>query len=183
MKIKKGFVVLFLALFGLGLLIRYALRDINLDLDLLRESLERMPGIVLENMEFEREISGDLWQVRVPLAERRDGEITVSSVDVRRWLPDGKEWYFRSASGVYSEQGESADLKILLGTLETDSRVLNLESPLLSWAKDENIFLFPKGLTLYDAEFILKADLASIDENGVILLDRGGTIRWTKSLE
>lgn len=183
MKIKKGFLFLLLMLFGVGVLVRYALRDINLDIDLLRESLEKMPGLVLENLEFEREISGDLWQVQVPFAERHDGTVEVRSVDVRRWFADGKEWYFRSARGLYREKEGSAELSQLLGTLETDTRVLNLESQKLSWSEDRNEFLFPKGFTIYDDEFILKTDSASIDEAGVILLDKGGIIRWTRRAE
>ncbi|MDR1979652.1 MAG: hypothetical protein LBQ42_13035 [Synergistaceae bacterium] len=182
MKIKKSFLVLAMAIFCVGLLARYAFRDIRLDVDLLRESLERMPGLVLENLEFEREISGDLWRVRVPLVERRDDKIEVRSVDVRR-LTDGREWYFWGARGFYSEKAESADLLSLLGTLETDTRVLNLESPWLSWSRDENEFLFPRGLTIYDAEFILQSDAASVDASGTVLLGKGGVIRWRKAPE
>jgi hypothetical protein len=180
-KIRKGVVALLAALFGIGLLARYAFRDIALDVDLLRESLQRIPSVVLENLEFEREISGDLWQVRIPLAERRDGRVEVRSVDVTRRMENGREWYFRSAAGFYSEKAESADLISLLGTLETDSRVLNLESPYLSWTPsgtEGSGFFFPRGLLIYDSEFLLTADTASIDEEGVILLDRGGVIKW-----
>ena len=183
MRIGKGFIVLLVALFGIGLLVRYAFRDISLDVDLLRESLQRMPGLVLENLEFEREISGDFWQVEIPLAERRDGMVEVRSVDIRRLLANGREWYFKGASGVYSEKEESADLYALLGTLETDVRVLNLESPRLSWSREKNDFFFPYGVTIYDSEFILTAKIASIDESGVVLLDKGGVIEWMKNIE
>jgi hypothetical protein len=184
MKIKKSFAVFLAVLFGAGLLARYAFRDIALDVDLLRESLQRIPSVVLENLEFEREISGDLWQVRIPLAERRAGRVEVRSIDVSRRLGSGGEWYFRSAAGFYSEEAGSADLLALKGTMETDSRVLNLESPYLSWNSSEagGGFFFPRGLVIYDGEFFLTADMASIDEEGVILLDRGGVIRWTKNL-
>jgi hypothetical protein len=181
MKLKKSFVVLLAVLFGIGLLARYAFRDIALDVDILRKSLENMPALVLENLEFEREISGDLWQVRIPLAERRSGSVEVRSIDVTRRMQNGKEWYFRSAAGFYSEKAGSADLVALLGTLETDSRVLNLESPYLSWipsGAEGSGFFFPRGLLIYDSEFLLTADVASIDEEGVILLDRGGVIKW-----
>jgi hypothetical protein len=186
-KIGKRTVVLLAALFGVGLMARYALRDISLDANLLRESLQRIPAVVLENLEFEREISGDLWQVRIPLAERRDGRVEVRSVDVSRRMGNGREWYFRSVSGFYSEETGSADLIALLGTLETNSRVLNLESPYVSWTRTGaeeggGGFFFPRGLLVYDDEFFLTADVASIDEEGVILLDRGGVIKWTQDL-
>ena len=180
MILRKNHLFLLLALFGIGVMTRYVFRDINLDLDLLRESLENMPVVVMENLEFEREISGELWQVRVPLAERRDEMVEVRSVDVRRRLADGKEWFFLGSRGVYSEAAESADLTRLLGTLETDARVLNLESPGLSWTRSENVFLFPMGLSIYDAEFILETDLASLDASGVMALDKGAVVRWKK---
>lgn len=181
MKIRKSHLFFLVIFLGTVLLIRYAFHDIKLDVDLLREGLERMPGLVLENLEFEREISGDLWQVKVPLAERHNGIVEVHSVDIHRLLADGKEWYFRSACGTYREKEGEAELFQLLGTMETGERVMNLESPELSWSQDSQEFLFPEGFTIYDSEFILKTDLASIDENGVIMLNRGGTIRWTKN--
>jgi hypothetical protein len=185
LKIKKNLVVLLSVLFSIALLAQYAIRDIALDVDLLRESIERVPSVVLENLEFEREISGDLWQVHIPMAERREGRVEVRSIDVTRRMENGREWYFRSAAGFYSEKAGSADLVALLGTLETDSRVLNLESPYLSWLPPEmegSGFFFPRGLTIYDSEFLLTADVASIDEEGVILLDRGGVIKWTQNM-
>jgi len=181
MRFKKSHLFLLLALLGVGIMARYVIKDYNLDLDLLRDSLKNLPVMVMENLEFEREISGELWQVRIPLAERRDEMIEVRSVDVRRMLADGKEWFFMGARGVYSEAAESADLTRLLGTLETDTRMLNLESPSLSWSRSENIFLFPMGLTIYDAEFILETDLASIDASGVIALNKGAVVRWKKA--
>ncbi|MDR1732654.1 MAG: hypothetical protein LBR61_11235 [Synergistaceae bacterium] len=161
-------------------MIQYAWRDFHLDVALL--GLETgLPEIVLENLEFEREISGDLWRVRVPFARRSDGVVSASSIDILRQMPDGREWYFKSGRGVFREASRKAELYSLLGTLEGGTRVWNLESPFLSWSEGTNEFLFSGGFTIYDAEFILKADTASIDSSGIVLLDRGGTIRWTQN--
>ena len=182
MKIKRRTLLLILALVGIVVLARYVMRDIRLDVDLLRETLAKTPGVVLENLEFEREISGDLWKIRLPLAERRNGEIHVTSMDVRRQLADGHVWYFWGNEGFYQEEAQRARLKKLLGTMETATRVMNLESPELLWSQREGSFFFPQGLTLYDSEFILKTSEASMDSSGVIVLDEGGSIRWTKPL-
>ena len=180
MKFKKGHLFLLLALFSIGVMARYVFSDINLDLDLLRKNLENMPVVVVENLEFEREISGALWHVRVPMARRLDNIVEVHSMDVLRRLADGKEWFFKGSRGFYSESAGSADVTALLGTLETDTRVLNLESPFLSWSNNEEVFLFPKGLILYDAEFLLETKAASLDTSGVISLYEGAVIRWKK---
>jgi len=180
MKFRKSHLMLLLTLFAIGIMARYVFSDINLDVDLLRESLENMPVMVLQNLEFEREISDDRWWVRIPLAERRDGIVEVHSVDVLRRLADGSEWFFMGSHGLYSEAAVSADLTRLLGTLETSTRVLNLESPFLSWSGNEDVLLFPMGLTIYDAEFLLETDLASLDVSGVMALNEGAVIRWKK---
>jgi len=180
MKLRIRHLFLLSTLFVIGVMIKYISSDINLDLDLLRKSLENMPAVVLENLEFEREISGDMWWVRVPLAKRQNYIVEVHSVDVRRRLADGNEWFFMGSRGLYSETAESADLTGLLGTLETGTRVLNLESPLLSWSKSTDVFLFPRGLVIYDAEFLLETKLASLDISGVVALNEGAVIRWRK---
>jgi len=182
MKFKKSRLFLLLTLFSIGVMAGYVFKDIKLveELDLLRENLGNMPVVVVENLVFEREIAGELWYVRVPMARRLNNMVEVRSMDVLRKFADGKEWFFMGSRGFYSETAESADVIMLLGTLETDARVLNLESPLLSWANSEDVFLFPKGLILYDAEFLLETKAASLDTSGVISLYEGAVIRWRK---
>ena len=166
---------------GVALLTWHAFRDIRLDPSLLPNVAKvETPVLVAENVDFSREISEDLWRVHSLRAEHYDEKLVMYSSDVWRQLASGKEWYFKSAYTVYSEKAESADFTPLLGTLETNTSVLNLESPRLVWSQKEKEFLFPEGVTLYDAEFLLEADVASIDEFGVILLDEGGVITWMK---
>lgn len=164
-------------------LVRYAMRDMQLDVDLLREGLTHMSGIVMEEMRLEREISGDLWRVHVPRLERTGNLISVRSLDVRRSLDEGGEWYFFGARGVYSSDRNVARINDLLGTLETPERVWNLESSELTWAEAEGDFVFPNGLTIYDTEFLLSAPEASMDRDGVVLLDKGGQLQWTRPLD
>lgn len=183
MRIRKGVLGLVLAVLGIGILVRYVMRDLHLDVDLLREGLLRMPGIVMENLQFDREISGDRWIVNLPLAERVGAQVIVRSIDIRRRLTSGGEWYFWGAHGVYSHDEKAAVLRGLLGTLEMPDRVLNLESPRLEWREAKREFFFPSGLTLYDDEFVLRTMEASMDESGMVLLDKGGSVTWTKPLE
>jgi len=182
MRGRRGLLALLLACLGIALLVRYVMRDLSLDVDLLREGLLHMPGIVMENLEFDREVSGDRWRVRLPLAEKRGEQVMVRSVDIRRRMGSGGEWYFFGAQGVYSNDERAASIKGLLGTLETPTRVLNLESPRLDWREAGGEFSFPLGLTLYDDEFVLRTSEASMDESGVVVLEKGGTVTWTKPL-
>ena len=50
------------------------------------------------------------------------------------------------------------------------------------WSEASGDFVFPRGLTLYDDEFLLSAPEASMDRTGVVLLEKGGQLQWTKPL-
>jgi len=180
MKLNKNHLFLFLMFCFIGVMAYFVFLDLNRDLDALRESFEDVPVVVIENLEFEREISGELWRMRTPVAERRHDIVELHTVDVQRRFASGKEWFFTGLHGLYSEATASADVTDLVGTMETETRVLNLESPLLSWTMDENVFLFPKGVIVYDVEFLLETDLASLDESGILALNEGAVIRWRK---
>ncbi|MBQ3759672.1 MAG: hypothetical protein II876_09475, partial [Synergistaceae bacterium] len=103
LRISPARIALIFIAFGIITLVRYALSDMNLDVDLLRESLLNMPGIVMENIRFSREISGDLWQVRLPYLEQRDKSVNFRSADIKRTISGDKgQWTFFGKSGIYS---------------------------------------------------------------------------------
>ena len=181
-KISRTKLLTGLLFLGFVVLVRYAMRDMQLDVDLLREGVARMPGVVMENIQLERAVSGDMWRVRVPVLERLGDAVSVRSVDVRRSLSSGGEWYFFGSEGVYSHDVKAARLRGLLGTLETSGRVWNLESAELCWVEERSEFTFPEGLILYDQEFFLKTAEASMDESGLVLLEKGGSLQWTRPL-
>ena len=184
MKLTRTRLIMCALFFGLVVLVRYAMRDINLDVDLLRESLLNMPGLVMENIQMAREISGDMWRVKVPYLDREGNTIHLRSLDIRRIISgDGGEWYFFGREGIYSHDIKAASITGLLGTLEAQTRTLNLESSRLNWQESRDELVFPEGLTLYDDEFLLRTTTASIDKKGVILLEKGGVIQWVRPLD
>ncbi|MBQ6739096.1 MAG: hypothetical protein IJQ99_06025 [Synergistaceae bacterium] len=177
-------IFLFVLFFGIVTLVQYAMSDMNLDVDLLRESLMKMPGIVMENINFSREVSGDMWRVKIPYLDRDGNIINAKSLDIKRELSGDKgEWTFFGSEAVYVYDKKIASLKKLSGTLESDNRSWILESPKLDWKEENNTFTFPEGLVIYDGEFLLRTPLASMDNSGVILLEKGGVIRWVKPLK
>ena len=170
--------------FGLVVLVRYAMRDMQLDVDLLRDSLLNMPGLIMENIQMAREISGDMWRVKVPYLDREGNTMHLRSLDIRRHISGDKgEWYFFGREGVYSHDIKAASISGLLGTLHAGNRTWNLESSRLNWQDDKTYLLFPEGLTIYDDEFMLQTRIASIDKSGVVLLEQGGVIQWVKPLK
>ena len=184
MKLTRTRLIMCALFFGLVSLVRYAIRDIHLDVDLLRESLLNMPGLVMENIQMAREISGDMWRVKIPYLDRDGDTMHLRSLDIRRQISGDKgEWYFFGRDGIYSHDIKAASISGLLGTLENDGRTWNLESTRLDWQNDKTYLVFPEGLTIYDDEFMLRTPVASIDKSGVVLLEKGGVIQWVKSLK
>ena len=184
MKLSRPRLIMCALFFGLVVLVRYAMRDMQLDIDLLRESLMNMPGLVMENIQMAREISGDMWRVKIPYLDREGDTIHMRSLDIRRILSGDKgEWLFFGREGIYSHDIKAASINGLLGTLQTDTRTWNLESKQLNWQNDKTYLFFPNGLNIYDDEFILRTKIASIDKSGVVLLEQGGVIQWVKPLK
>lgn len=184
MKLSRPKIIMCALFFGLVAVVRYAIRDMQLDVDLLRESLLNMPGLVMENIQMAREISGDMWRVRLPYLDREGNTVRLRSLDIRRQLSGDKgEWYFFGREGIYSHDIKAASISGLLGTLENDGRTWNLESSRLDWQESKDLLIFPEGLVIYDDEFMLRTPEAGIGKNGVILLEKGGVIQWVKPLK
>ena len=155
----------------------------NLDIDLLRDSLLNMPGMVMENIKLSREVSGDIWRVQIPYLDRDGDTINMKSLDITREISGDKgEWKFVGQSGKYSHDVKAASISGLQGNLYDSRRSWSLESPKLTWTEESNSLVFPEGLTVYDGEFMLRTPLASMDRSGVILLQHGGVIKWLKPL-
>ena len=182
MRLSRTKLIIFGLLLGLVVLVRYVVRDMNLDVDLLRESLQNVPALVMENIQFSRKISGDMWRVLVPYLERDDDIVTLQSLDIRRTTAQANSWYFFGRRGIYSSDKKAASISGLMGTLENSDRTWNLESSQIFWQDGSDSLVFPNGLTIYDEEFSVMSHQASMDKNGVILLEQGGVIQWSRPL-
>ncbi len=169
---------------GLVVLVRFAMRDMELDVDVLRESIMNLPAVIMENIQLSREVSGDMWRIKIPYLDRDGDVVNVKSLDIRRQISGDKgEWYFFGREGIYSHDVKEASITDLLGTLKDENRTWKLEGKRLNWQEKNNTLTFPEGLTIYDEELSLNAPNASIDNRGVILLDHGGVIQWLKPLK
>ena len=156
--------------------------DMNLDIDVLRDKLNELPDLAFENIHMTREISGDLWKVNIPLVSQEDLHLKLQSLDISRTLENNKgEWLFFGREGIYSHDQQLARINDLTGTLNNGLRELKIKSPGVNWSAIKNALEFPNGLTVYDDALILSTSKASLDKTGVILLNQGGVIKWSRS--
>ncbi|MBR0034466.1 MAG: hypothetical protein IJP54_02210, partial [Synergistaceae bacterium] len=70
MKFSTTKIVMVSLFIGLLVIVGYAKRDMQLDVDLLRDSLMNMPALIMENIQLARVISGDTWHVKIPYLDR-----------------------------------------------------------------------------------------------------------------
>lgn len=181
MKISRPKILMCLFILGFVMLVQFAVRDMKLDVDLLRESLMKIPGLIMENISMSREISGDIWRVKIPYLEQEGSTVNLKSIDIKREISgDNREWNFFGQTGIYSHDERAASINDLTGTLETEKRTWTIESKKLNWQEEKNTLIFPEGLKIYDEEFSLNTPNASMDNTGVILLQKGGVIRWVR---
>ena len=183
-RISAAKIIIFLLFIGLVVLVDFAKRDMNLDVDLLRESLQNMPGMVMENIQMSREFSGDIWSINIPMLQQDGSLLRIRSIDITRTMSGDKgEWYFFGTDGVLSSDTKEVSIKRLLGTIEGAGRTWNVESRRLDWKDGSNAVVFPDGITIYDSEFMIQTPQASVDRNGVVLFQQGGVIKWIKPSE
>ena len=184
MKISGTKIFIALLFIGLVVLVDFARRDMNLDIDLLRESIQNMPGMVMENIQMSREVSGDLWSVNIPMLQQDGSTIRLKSVDITREMSGDKgEWYFFGNEGIFSADTKEVRINRLLGTIIGGGRTWNVESKQLNWKDGNNALVFPEGLVIYDSELMVQTPQASVDRSGVVLLQKGGVIKWIKPSE
>ena len=118
-KISKAKIIIALFFIGILVLVEYAMSDLNLNVDLLRDSVSKMPGMMMQNIQLSRVISGDTWRVKIPYLDRDGDIVNMKSLDVRREISGDKgEWYFFGHSGIYSMDKQIASVNGLLGTLQ-----------------------------------------------------------------
>ncbi len=181
-KVPRWKIIIGLLVIVFFMIITSIRHDLHLDVDMLRESLSTLPDLAFENIKMTREISGDLWSVKIPRVSQEKMHLKLQSLDISRTLENNKgEWLFFGREGVYSHDQQAAKINDLTGTLSNGKRILNFESPGVNWNGHQNEIEFPDGLVVYDEAVSLSTSQASLDKDGVILLNQGGVIEWSRS--
>ncbi len=179
-KLNSGKIILCAIIIFFILVVRSARKDLKLDVDLLRASLSKIPTLIMENIQISREISGDLWSVKIPYMGQEHGNYAfMRSLDIKRKIAgDAGEWEFFGREGIYSHDEKAAEASDLIGKMEERDQKWMLNTPKVYWKDGKEELIFPDGLKIYNDEITVETPFASVDKNGVILLRRGGIIKW-----
>jgi len=159
------------------LVVNSLLRDVNLNVEIIKMSLSDTPEIRLENIRFERDMFGSQWKITIPSLEKRKETIRISSIDVYREFSNGDIWEIRGINGEYVESSEIAMFNEVSGSMLMDDRVYDFYAPSVLWEKSGDLVVFLKGIVINGEFSSISADKAKVEAGNLITIE-GGEIIW-----
>ena len=137
-----------------------------------------IPDSVLENIDLDREINGDLWKANIGKVERgKDWAVLYAiSVDVER--ANGQVWTLRSPEGQYLEQDQTAEISRPTGNRTGGGGAFRYAAPLARWNQNTGKILFPEGFEASGDMGAFQAEYMELLPEGIMEADKGASIRW-----
>ena len=161
--------------------IYYLIHDVRLNLEIMKLGITDIPEIRLENIKFERDISGARWKVSIPGLERKRGVVKILSIDISRELASGDIWELKGDSGEYIENSEIAVFNKISGRMVMDGQVYELYAPAVLWEKSGDLVTLSNGVAIKGGAGSISADKAKVEAGNLIIMEKGGEIIWNIS--
>jgi hypothetical protein len=157
-------------------LVYFLMRDLGLPLSI---TSVRLPDVIVENIDFRREIDGREWHVVARTAEHDSGRIRADSLRVHVSEPEaGRSAELEAVSGEFTQDGGDVLLYSLEGVVVTPDRSIDVIAPRAFYGGSEKIWTLDGGVTLRDGSSYMKGGSARIDPDGVVSIDKGVEARW-----
>lgn len=136
--------------------------------------------VLIENLELEREISGDLFQVKAKEARKmQDERVEASSLDVGATLGGGGRWKMRAASGSLETSGEIR-LSEVIATNLRQGQDLDLEAKTVRWDTERRLWDLEGGITVRQGNLQAGGKNGVADPNGRVTLSGEAWATWQK---
>jgi hypothetical protein len=178
--VSRGKIRLSLAVAVIFFLAFYVRRDMGLKPDL---TLEALPDVSVENLDFRRVIGSREWHLKASRAEHDEGLIKAFLMEIDVTEPEsGKGMRLNAARGEFAEKAEknySLEARSLDGILLLDGRSMDFLAPSANYERSTDIWSFNEGIELWDDESLIKGGAAVIDSNGVLAIRKGAYASWT----
>lgn len=173
---KKILLLLFGAV-GLAFFAYGAVRDIALDLKA-GKIPAGIPDSILENIDLDREINGDLWKANVGKVERGKDWATLYTIAVDVERANGQLWTLRAPKGKYLEKEETAEISSPTGTMSGGEVTFHYAAPLARWNRESGKILFPEGFEASGDLGRFQAEFMELLPEGIMEADKGASIQW-----
>ena len=154
----------------------YLWRDLNLPVTAV---LERLPDVVVENLNFRREVGGREWQVVAVTAEHEGDAVKASSIDLLiRDEAANRRTGLRAVSGDFSQETSDVTLHSIDGVLFHADGSVDMTAPFARYDSGTDTWIFPQGIEMRDGETRLTGETATVTPEGVFTVERGATLLW-----
>ena len=169
----------FLLVLLLGLLVAAAVlwRDLSLP-ERAREKAQTQ--LVVDDLEMEREISGDLFKIRASQARKmQDGLIEASSLDIHAFLSGEGDWKLNAVSGKLENKGA-----ILLSEVSAkhvgDGLDMDVKAPIASWDPESRIWQFDGPVTITQGSLSAGGSKGKAKPGGLVTLSGEAWATWER---
>ena len=154
----------------------YLWRDLNLPANMV---FEKLPDVVVENLNFRRVVGGREWQVAAVTAEREGDVVKASSIDLSIRDEDAdRRTDLRAISGDFSQETSDVTLHSIDGVLFHAGGSVDMTAPFARYDSETGAWIFPQGIEMWDEETRLTGETATVTPEGVFTVERGAKILW-----
>lgn len=159
---------------GIAVLGGYLWRDFHLTG---RE--EKLPDVVVENLEVERVIDRRKWNIVSPKIEHRDGKIYGDSMDVTVLAESGDISTFYAESGVFMRKSGDIKLSRVTGSAVKGSDKISIAAGRADYDAGDKIWRLADGVFMSNDKFEIRGPSGLYDDTkGTASVTGGGTAKW-----
>ncbi|AER66320.1 hypothetical protein Tlie_0585 [Thermovirga lienii DSM 17291] len=171
---KKALPLVVLALSVLWAVMLY--RDLNVTPGERKD--KEVPDVTLEDVEVQRDISGDLWTLHAERAQRFGDKNNLELIKVKSVTKDGALWFMDAPRGTVTDDGKVAELWNVKGRAEKFNPPFSWKGKKAQWNQEGNCWLFPEGLSIEGRDFFAEGSLGVVEMSGKVTLEGGAYARW-----
>lgn len=153
----------------------YVWRDLHLDV--IKNA--PLPDVVVENLDLERVINGDKWQLKSPRVEHKDGIVYGDSMDVVITSPKGRVSRIKAEKGVFTRANNDLTLENADGVMSEKGKTYNLKSGKVFYSDAKKNWHFSDGIDLTMGNLNISGQDGYYDtKSGDCRITNGGRITW-----
>jgi len=171
---KKALPLVAIVLFGLWSMMLY--RDLKVVPG--EQKRKDVPDVTLEDVEVQRDISGDLWTLQAERAQRFGEKNNLEVIRVKSSTKNGALWFMDAPKGTVTDDGKVAELWDVEGRAEKFTHPFSWRGKKAQWDQDGNRWLFPEGLSIEGKDFFAEGASGVVEMSGRVTLEGGAYARW-----
>jgi len=171
-KLVAAGIALGFLLFALGLA-----RDLRMG-DRETDEKDTAPPVVVEGLDVDREMSGDLWSVKAVHVEQRGDVSDADSLDIVINTSGGTVWLISADRGHVVETDEDITLYEATGFVSSDVRPFFWKAPRAHWIPASETWLFDEGLEAWDDTVYLRGNKGIMPMSGDLSVEEGASVQW-----